>query len=184
MGDFRQKILTLVFLTAPLVVCGCAQDVPLKVYVEDTWTDNEVAIIRQCMDEWNRVGRERLSKPGPLLSYAGRRAGKFAVDDLNDGAHVVYRLGSPEETPDYLRYDNADCTGYATLGDVLIKTYAASEGTNRYFGRLHCVVSHEFGHLLGLPHYNAEPALMNEHKHACAINDADIRHFCAVYDCR
>ncbi|KPJ85735.1 hypothetical protein AMJ57_01965 [Parcubacteria bacterium SG8_24] len=121
------RVLYLVILTAPLLACGPI-DFPRDIYVDDNYTADEEAGIIRMIGEVNSLGQEVLGKD--LLIYRGRYRDTdgFAVDDLDDGVSVIYRIESPDD--EHYRYladisardygGRGVLVGYGPRNDILI----------------------------------------------------------------
>jgi len=203
------KYLWLLVLPLALASSGCAwQDFPVHIYLESSFSDLECEAILDAADEWNEVVGSCLAEPGPLIVYEGRIEDDFNENDFGDDIHVIYRISEPGTDAEFLAEDNdGSIAGHATLGDVVLFLYredtrlaateasAAAEGTELDTGEwryrfVRNIALHEFGHLLGITHYECytgtmnsdEPRVYDEQGYRY-LNDCDRRAFCAVYDC-
>ncbi len=162
---------------------GCGRtDTPTVYYVEDRWTDEEIVVIRAAADKWNDLAMTQLRYPTPLLEYGGRVHDRFREDVFADDRHVVYRISSAEECP--LLLNPEELGGYATMQDVLLFSYNLYGGTNWYPEYLYSVTLHEFGHFIGLPHFENRIGIMNPLVSADDLRPADIDQFCIAYECK
>ncbi len=188
MDKLRLEVLTKLLLAAAaalaLAACGRPDELPLPIYVEDSWSDEETAQIRLAIDEWNAVAAAHLKEPQLLLDYRGRIHDAFEPEDFGDDIHVIYRIGSPEQVPEFLRSEPPG--GYGTFGDILLFTFNLCPDCDQYPDFLRIVSLHELGHFIGLPHLEHRPAIMKpgwddrtEH-----LTEGDIEAFCIAYECK
>lgn len=182
MVRLRPPLLTVATLVAVLAASGCGRtDAPTTFYVEDRWSWEEIVVIRAATEEWNDLALSRLRHPTRLLEYGGTTRGRFRENVFADGAHVVYRIGSAEECPSAFKPD--ELAGYATMQDLLIFSYNTCEGGPFYAECLYSVVLHEFGHFLGMPHFENRQGVMNPYVNYNGLTPADIDQFCIAYEC-
>lgn len=192
MDRARQTFLVVLLLTTG----GCAQELPVEIWLDTAFDQEETAAIRRAVDEWNELCRHRLADPQACLAEVGRVREEFRPEAFSDDRHVVYKLATDSEWPrDPLDEDTA---GYGTRSDVILKTHTFADSPfNPYWPKsllryeyllwLQHLALHELGHLLGLMHFNHRPGVMNkwdksgydEH-----LSEADIDQFCLVYQCR
>lgn len=182
-----------------LLAAGCGNDaflpgLPREISIETRFTDEEILIIEEAVDEANReLGTELLGHPA--LTYLGPYDDPdgFHVEDFDDGRAVIYVLS--EDSSEY-RYV-ADVTergygGYATLADVhMVYRYlpppeATDEERMEMRRRFKRIVLHELGHFLGMSHNPDPGALMYAGPKPPDVTTytlVDKRDFCFVYEC-
>lgn len=185
---------------------GCEwQDFPVYLYVDSSFSDLEVEAILDAADEWNQKAGTLLADPGPLIVYAGRITDEFDRHDYGDDTHVIYRVSEPDTIAEFLAADNDGAiNGNASLGDVTMFMYRtddylssmsrwrSEEWLREYRYRfVRNLALHEFGHLLGIAHYNNVLGTMNtrgprvsDERGYRYLNENDLAAFCAIYDCR
>ncbi len=185
--------LTLALLTA----AGCGRDLPLEVFLQDTWEGLELQGVQEAIDEWNTAAGSRLRDPRTVIDVAGRTDDEFDISDLGDSMHAIYRIS--EKTPEYQELEDAvgGMQGYGTYNDVLILTFMvfvpdpeaipeamAGDPT----AHLRALALHELGHFIGVAHFNHEPGIMNSTEYPdptiTHLTDADLAAFCIAHDCR
>lgn len=183
-----------------LSISGCGienllrADLPVIIYIDSRFTEDEEQVIVSAMDEWNAKAGERLKSPGPVFIYVGRYVDEdgFRPEDLVDGRHVIYRVDHPTE--EYYSLQGARTTGvygYATLGDILLFFFKFIDGPDgsdereKHLFFVRMTVLHELGHMLGLGHFEFQEDLMNaEAINVRHISEADIEEFCILYECK
>jgi len=197
MDRARQALLVALLLTAsgPLLN-GCAQDLPLDVWLDTAFDQEEAAAINRAIEGWNGVCLERLAEPTRCLNVVGRIREQFRPEAFSDDRHVIYKLATDSEWPrDPLDEDTA---GYGTRADVLIKTHTFADFAfpitwskavirHEYLVWLEHLALHELGHLLGMMHFDHRPGVMNKWDDSGydeRLTEADIDQFCLVYECR
>jgi hypothetical protein len=164
-------------LTASLIlgVWGCRASQPIRLSIQDTWTDDERAELVQDTQRWEIATRGRVQfiiSPVPFHDPDG-----FNRADLDDGVSVIYKIDQPGAV-DWLSLSNGhDLYGYNfDTTDILIFAYKLD-------GLLDPTATHELGHHLGLGHVRVHPAIMNDVDEQACITQWDLEAFCQIYDC-
>jgi len=195
------RLAVLVLCLSP-VVTGCGldeiaratfpQDLPVTIYIDEAFTDDEREEIFTAMNDWNIHAGARLKEPQSILQFGGLVPHvDFSYPMFIDGVHVVYKIYEPVPDVEWIRakYDY-DVAGYATKGDVLILCYAefpeyigSVDTWAAYLRDVRRITVHEFGHLLGLSHFNNVPGVMNMDDDLAELAQSDLDAFCTLYEC-
>lgn len=182
-----------------LAACGSERDLflpdlPRDIYVEGRFTDAEVLIIEEAIEEANReLGEELLGHPVLVPQGTFDDPDGFRVEDFYDGAAIIYVL--EEDSAEYQWV--ADVTergygGYATVADVhMIYRYlpspeATDEEREEMRRRFKRILLHEFGHFLGMSHNPDPEALMYSGEKPPDVTTytlVDKQDFCFIYEC-
>ena len=174
-------------LLVTLILGACQQDLPLDIWVEDSATELEEAIIVSMIDEANRgYGEELLGHP--VFTYQGRHRDPngFSPEDFDDGMMVIYTLH--EKSPYWQDavdlkdgpYNHDSTVGYGTLSDGIIFRYRLPDDH-----KFATVTLHEMGHMLGMGHLPLDmKAVMYPRVNGVTmVSRADQKAFCGIYDC-
>jgi len=202
-----------VFLSSlAIFLLSCGRTLPIEIFVEDSWQDDEAAAISKAIEGWNQVGA-LMNDPGPVFIEAGRAPDRYSREKTGDGRSVVYRLtGHPSFR---LSKPLESAEGWQEGDDVAIALYmfpsefpgsdgerhpSAVDQRTLYLRHLTALSLHEFGHLLGFGHVDSEYSVMCSDP-SCyklgpkpkdpldwpepkKVTEYDIGRFCRTYGCR
>jgi hypothetical protein len=170
---------------------GCAQDLPIEIYLDSSFSEVERQAVLDAMDEWNEALSDRLPDGGPAFVHVGYIDDDWEMADYEDGLHVVYRLDGPTPEEQWLQYqDNGkpwgtigycsdqDCTlflyffdGYMRCNEPGYRLLLANDGcrgecADEYLDRkrynyTRSLAVHELGHMLVVAHFDFREGIMN-----------------------
>ncbi|MFA4906454.1 MAG: matrixin family metalloprotease [Candidatus Margulisiibacteriota bacterium] len=168
------------------------QNLPVTFYIDEAFTEDEREEIIAAMEDWNIKASERLKDNQVTFIFGGLVPHvDFTYPLFVDGAHVVYKIYEPVPDVEWIRakYDY-NVAGYATKGDVLIlcqvffpEYIGSADAWKAYLRDVRRINVHEFGHNLGLSHFNHVPAVMNLHDDLAELTKNDLDEFCILYEC-
>ena len=161
-------------LAAVYFFAGC---IPTEVWkVDSRFTPEERAVIDQAAEAWTNVGANIILAHGHRVNGM-EASGRYIVRGTERTAdQIAAWYGSPPLSPD-------------ALGKHV--TYTGKEAIIIVADRhrrtpLSHVVTHEFGHSLGIDHVDDERAIMyhaGSDKSLHCVTSVDIMAFCGVNDC-
>ncbi|MEK7211835.1 MAG: hypothetical protein AAB731_04330 [Patescibacteria group bacterium] len=170
-----------------------ARDLPLAIYVDAAFEEDELAAAQSALDEWNEKAASCLQIGEKVFVYEGlyRDADGFKVADLVDGRHTIYKITEETEEIKFLRARYGyEISGYGTAGDALILVNDLpppmtedAEHHQLYLDALRRTILHELGHMLMLAHFDQARAIMNTRQSSRVehLTAKDIEQFCIVY---
>ncbi|MFH1047595.1 MAG: hypothetical protein V1738_04800 [Patescibacteria group bacterium] len=217
MARYRLLVLIGVVWSWFAIGCTEYQKLPIQIFVDGDYGDIEHQAIVDALDQWNDWAGWRYAYGDRVFDYRGRIDDDFTEADYGDQIHVAYRISEPNPDVQYLidLYAGRGGVGaYSPMSDMFIVMYtvdaqlleldarlrqeiAAGEIEpmdvdayirDRRYGLVQNFALHEFGHMLGLMHYNHRPGVMNSdgpniYEGIDTLSDADLDAFCLIYDC-
>ena len=184
------QVLTLVCTL--LITSGCVViEYPINLYIDEKFDVNEILTIIWALDEWNLAITARTGMESSAFRVVGTFNAEYDIGDATDPYRAIYKATEP--TPAMRRMGEnvpgGNLGGHATLSDMILLRYNYPDWTDAYWRyMLRAIVLHEFGHMLGITHFNHRYGIMNaapdmemyENPH---ITDADMDAYCHVHGC-
>ena len=164
------------YLALSLFIIGCQVKLPVEYYLSESCLRNsdEAATIIAAAEAWNQA------TCAPFFRFAGiSRDKEFNLDDLSDGIRTVYCLDKEEGDVQKIEAEFPDgFTAYSIADIIVIREDVVRDGFvaykrdygfsppflpwSFYLKFLKALMTHEFGHQLGLSHTNVGTSVMNE----------------------
>ena len=171
---------------------GCVSlKYPIDLYLDEKFDVNEIMTIVWAADEWNHAITARTGMQESAFRIVGTFSDEYDIEDAMDGYHAIYKVTEP--TPAILRMVELATSetrgGHATMSDIIVLRYNFPDLTDyNWTYLLRSVVLHEFGHMLGVTHFNHRYGIMNaaldkEMEADPHITDADMDAYCHVHGC-
>lgn len=172
--------------------CGCTQNLPKEIWIDDRFSQDEEAVLLFDMKLWEE--QTELD----LFTYRGRiKVFSFRKEDLADEAHVIYKIEDKSAMGEDERrvYDGTDNleldggghpSGWATPEDILIYAFRLKfHFDDFYLIGLHATAEHELGHFLGLGHieYDSEAVMNPGNGPQKCLKASDLVAFCSINNC-
>lgn len=193
---------TLTICIFSMFICGCAQTLPVDIWIGSNFEQEEAHAVLRAFDRWEQAtGRQ-------IVIYRGRHIdAHYDSWNMTDDRHVVYKLENPTSTTELFedwacwRNGYKELAGFAFQGDILIYWYNLEDNyainpESEYYDIAHSfflwslqnLTMHETGHFLGLGHNDDPDSIMNPHRRhhwpeEDRISDRDVDDFCRLYDC-
>lgn len=182
---------TLILMLVLLLVVGCssAQEFPITIQLDETWTEEEFQVIDSAFQEWQEA-TSGMAKYVLVEGYP--HTFNYDTDyQREDDQHVIYRLTETEMTE--LRegedsHTSAGITSHdvAGQGGVIVVSIDAVYANPRT-DTLWRTVAHEIGHLYGIHgHVEEGASLMNPSLDTIpdCIDGLTLARICnSLYDC-
>lgn len=188
----KRTVPLLVMILALCATRGCVSlEYPIDLYLDKKFDEDETEMIVWAVDEWNRAITARTGMRGPAFRIVGTRSDEYDIEDAMDGHYVIYKVTEP--TPAILRmtegFPGETIGGHATMSDMIVLRYNFPEWSDRsWVYLLRVIVLHEFGHTLGIMHFQHRYGIMNAEVEEemlldPRITDADMDAYCHVHGC-
>ena len=162
-----------------VLLVGCGID--NTVYIDSSFTSDEVTMIYMAVDEWNEATDSKEDQID-ILGFKNI-SGEFSADKWNNMNGIIFKVHSSEKGYEEIKTKEApgDYVGkYNTAQNNIILVTDKLETSTRFYG----TILHEFGHMLGLLEHG--PGIMNDSWNvddgAC-IHQTDIDRYCAEFEC-
>lgn len=170
---------------------------PLRVRVDQTFTNVEREAILRAIDVWNNVTEPYRQDKTLLLVYDGPVADAFDDGDGSDDTMIIYNVILDREQrywQEEVAVNHPDAIGLNSGNDIAIPTPLFTDEKKQsddYGQTIEIIAMHEFGHLLGVGHLEDEAAIMYpyltvilDENSKPTLANADIRAFCELYECQ
>lgn len=127
----RRRIYLLIASLAVLTPGGCGewQELPIRLYVDSTFSEIERQAVLDAIAEWNERAGGRYAYGDAVFEVVGDIDDEFDEHDYEDGRHAVYRITRCNPDEAYLQdvhrkyEDQIGVIGYCTLGDCIDVLY-------------------------------------------------------------
>jgi hypothetical protein len=218
MARNRLHVLILTVLLLSAQGCTDYQNLPLRLYIDTDFSAVERLAIEDAIERWNDGAGRRYAHGDTVFAVSGLIDDDFDEYDYGDRIHAIYRINDDTNPDvRYLQeiYEDDNGVGaYCPMSDMFIVMYLIDDWLSlveeklleliddgrltqyecdEYLYRLRfemvqSLAIHEFGHMLGLLHYNHREGVMNSagpnvFRGITDLSAADIDAFCLIYDC-
>lgn len=192
------------FLAFCVFSFGCAPQLPIEIWIDSDWDDDETETVLQAMDLW-KEGTE-----ADIFDYQGRIESEYSDDNYKDNQHVIYKILSSgnEELRDRIGniMEEHEVNGVEAFAgrdrDIVFLYYTLNRNPeyddreifdgqytlrDQYLNGVQDTIMHEIGHLFGMRH-NSEDSIMNTIRanrfpDDPFLRERDVNEFCEIYDC-
>lgn len=188
-----KRIVSLLIICGSLyALSGCMTlEYPIDLYLDGKFDEDETVMIVWAVGAWNHAITARTGMRDPAFRIVGTFSDEYDIEDSEDDYHVIYKVTEP--TPAILRMveqtPGETVGGHATMSDIIVLRYNFPKWSDRNWPHLlRVIVLHEFGHMLGITHFEHRYGIMNaevDHEMIAEpyITDADMDAYCHVHGC-
>lgn len=155
---------------------------PIRVSVDDKFTELQKRQISTAFKTWRRASGERVSF---VVKWDQKEPSSYADHHkLNRNSGIfIWSIDKEKDIPKKLAESWSNYLGVTIYGPGQNSTNVimfTSANTDEYF---YPVVLHEIGHLIGMSHIPGIPSVMKPEVSVGCISQLDARQLCDLYNC-
>lgn len=156
-----------------------AQSFPMKINITNEFSDNQIKIIQQAANDWNKFTKGKVIINLILNWIPPEPFSESFYKDYSEKT-IWMKTGNEDEVVKlFLKYSIIG-NGF-TIGNTMI---VINQFDNITANELYIIVIHELGHFISCEHINKKyPALMNVTGNYGHFTNYDKAEFCYIYKC-